>query len=118
MLGDPEADFTLRFTECNGRWGGTSTPMHLVDQVVPGPRPPYRAQDIAQPQLVGLSFEDLAATLGNYLFDRRTQSGRYLLYNVGPLERLGKLAVIALAGTQAEADEAVQHDFPLLLAVG
>ena len=38
VLGDPHAEFTLRFTECNGRWGGTSTPMHLVDRVVSGPR--------------------------------------------------------------------------------
>jgi hypothetical protein len=91
----------------NGRWGGTSTPMHLVDRVVPGPRPPYRAQDIANPQLVGVSFEELVAALGDHLFDHRTRSGRYLLYNVGPLQRFGKLAVIALAGTQAEADEAL-----------
>ena len=115
LLGDPETDFTVHFTECNGRWGGTSAPMHLVDRVVPGPRPPYRAQDIVSPRLVGMSFEDLAATVGDRLFDHRTGSGQYLLYNVGPLQRYGKLAVIALAGTQAEADTALQYDLPVLL---
>ena len=118
VLGDPKADFTVHFTECNGRWGGTSAPMHLVDRVVSGPRPPYRAQDIVAPELVGVSFEDLAAALGDHLFDHRTRKGRYLLYNVGPLQRFGKLAVIALASTQAEADEALQDDLPARLGAG
>ena len=48
VLGDPETDFTVQFTECNGRWGGTSAPMHLVDRVVLGPRPPYRAQEVSR----------------------------------------------------------------------
>ena len=58
VLGDLEAGFTVRFTECNGRWGGTSAPMHLVDRVVSGPRPPYRAQDIVLPRLAGVSFDE------------------------------------------------------------
>ena len=118
VLGDPETDFTVQFTECNGRWGGTSAPMHLVDRVVLGPRPPYRAQEVVSPKLVGVPFEDLAAALGDRLFDHRTRSGRYLLYNVGPLQRFGKLAVIALGSTQAEADEALQHDLPVRLGLG
>ena len=118
VLGDPETDFTVHFTECNGRWGGTSTPMHLVDRVVLGPRPPYRAQEVVSPKLVGESFEDLAAALGDRLFDHRTRHGRYLLYNVGPLQRFGKLAVIALGSTQAEADEALQYDLPVRLGIG
>jgi hypothetical protein len=110
VLGDPEDTFTILFTECNGRWGGTSAPMHLVDRVVSGPRPPYRAQDIVHPQLVGVSFEDLVETLGDELYDYRTERGRYLLYNVGPLPQFGKLGAIALADTQAEADEALQYE--------
>ncbi len=118
VLGDPETDFTVHFTECNGRWGGTSAPMHLVDRVVVSPRPPYRAQDVVSPKLVGESFEDLAAALGDHLFDHRTRHGRYLLYNVGPLQRFGKLGVIALGRTQAEADEALQYDLPGRLGIG
>ena len=115
VLGNPKTEFTVHFTECNGRWGGTSAPMHLVDRVVPGPRSPYRAQDIVSPRLVGMSFEDLAAAIGDRLFDHRTGRGQFLLYNVGPLQRYGKLAVISLAGTQVEADTALQYDLPVLL---
>ena len=118
VLGDPEADFTVRFTECNGRWGGTSAPMHLVDRVVSGPRPAYRAQDIVSSRLVGAAFEELAATLGDRLFDHRTQRGQFLLYNVGPLRRFGKLDVIALGNTQAEADEAMHYELPRRLGAG
>lgn len=112
VLGDPHGAFTLRFTECNGRWGGTSAPMHLIDRVLGGPRPPYRAQDISSPGLVGVSFEDLLARFGPRLYDRRRGTGRYLLFNVGPLQRFGKLAVIALGGSQQEADEALEVDLP------
>ena len=62
-----------------------------------------------------MSFEDLAATIGDRLFDDRTGRGQYLLYNVGPLQRHGKLAIIALADTQVEAYTALQHDLPILL---
>ena len=118
VLGDIEGDFTVRFTECNGRWGGTSAPMHLVDRVVSRSRPPYRAQDIVHPHLIGVSFGALATALGDQLFDHRTRRGRYILYNVGPLKRCGKLAVIALAGTQAEADDALESDLPARLGAG
>ena len=118
VLGDPETDFTIHFTECNGRWGGTSAPMHLVDRVVSGPRPPYCARDIVSPQLIGTSFEDLAVVFGDQLFDHRTGRGQYLLYNVGPLQRYGKVGVLALAGSQTEADTALQYDLPDLLGTG
>ena len=37
-------DGDIYFTECNGRWGGTST-RYLVDRLFPAERPFYRAQD-------------------------------------------------------------------------
>jgi len=117
VLGDPDGEFTVRFTECNGRWGGTSAPMHLVDRVLGAPRPPYRSQDVVFPGLVGMAFEELVTALGPELYDRRAGTGRYLLFNVGPLRRHGKLAVIALGGSQQEADAAVEHDLPRRLGL-
>lgn len=85
VVGDPEGEFRLCLTECNGRWGGTSTPMHLVERLVPGPRPPYRAQDLIHPDLVGARLVDLLALVGDDLYDARTGRGRYVFYNTGPL---------------------------------
>ena len=117
VLGDPNGDFTVRFTECNGRWGGTSTPMLLVDRVVRGARPPYRAQDFVHPNLAGLDFSAILASVGDAVFDHRTQRGRYIFYNVGPLRQHGKLDVVALGSTQDEAEHALSHELPRLLGL-
>lgn len=117
VLGDPHGDFTIRFTECNGRWGGTSTPMHLVDRVVAGPRPLYRAQDFQHDRLVNLSFSEILERVGADVFDHHTQRGRFIFYNVGPLSRHGKLDVTAIGTTQAEAEQALLADFPRCLGL-
>jgi len=106
---------TLRFIECNGRWGGTSTPMHLLDRVFPRGRPPYRAQDVVIPSLNGATFSDLMCRLGPHLYDRRTQTGRYILYNVGSLTQYGKFDVIALGDDLDQAATALERHLPSLL---
>ena len=112
VLGDPDSVFTVLFTECNGRWGGTSTPMHLVDRVVSGPRPPYRAQDFVHRGLISASFDEVLSRLGSDVFDHKTQRGRYIFYNVGPLAEFGKLDVIALGSTQTDAEQGLLADLP------
>lgn len=101
---------TLRFTECNGRWGGTSIPMSLVNRLKGTPRTPYRAQDFVHPGLVGARFEDVLAAVGD-------DGDRYVFYNVGPLEGSGKLDVIALGDTQAEAERALEEELPRRLSL-
>ena len=91
--------------------------MHLVDRLVQGPRPPYRAQDFAHPDLVGADFNDVLARLGDHLYDARSGEGRYVLYNVGPLEGAGKLDVIAFGASQEEAEERLAEEFPRLLGL-
>lgn len=104
----------LRFVECNGRWGGTSTPMHLMDRLFPGGRPAYRARDYVSSSLAGASFADLRALVGDQLFDVRTGKGRYVLYNVGCLP-YGKFDVIALGETPEDAERALEDEFPTLV---
>ncbi len=116
VQGDPNGDdWSLHFTECNGRWGGTSTPMHLVDRVVKGPRPAYLAQDVVHEALVGVPFAEICRRLGDDLFDAHSQRGRYILYNVGPLAESGKLDVIALGSSAEDAFTAMRDRLPRLL---
>ena len=110
VVGDLEGDFELRFTECNGRWGGTSTPMALLDRLFPDGRPAYRARDFVDPGLVAAPFTDLLQQVGDQAWDHQSRQGRYLFYNTGPLTGFGKLDVIALGETQAEADAALEED--------
>jgi len=115
VAGDPHTDFEIKFTECNGRWGGTSTPMHLVDRLVSGPRPTYLAQDWMEPRFRGLPFETLRDALEPELFDPRTQKGRFILYNVNPLERTGKFDVIGFGKDDDDAWHGVRERLPQLL---
>ncbi len=114
VVGDADGDFEVRFTECNGRWGGTSTPMALLDRLFPGGRPCYRARDFVHPELVGAPFTELLDQVGDEAWDRASGRGRFLFYNTGPLKSHGKLDVIALGESQAEADAALEEDLPRL----
>jgi len=114
VVGDPQGDFDLRFTECNGRWGGTSTPMALLDRLFPQGRPPYRARDFVHEDLVGASFTELLTRVGPAAWEYRTGAGKFLFYNTGPLDKYGKLDVIALGATQDAADAALEDELPRL----
>jgi len=117
IVGDPEGEFSIRFTECNGRWGGTSSPMSFVERLIGNPRPPYRAQDFIHEGLVGVTFAEILERVGDALYRPQTQTGRFLFYNVGPLIESGKLDVIAFGETQADAERALTEELPRLLGV-
>ena len=115
VSGDPTGEFQVLFTECNGRWGGTSAPMSLLDRLVRGPRPAYRAQDVVYPKLVGASFEDLLRLVGEEMFDAETGRGRFIFYNVGPLERHGKFDVISIGENRQDAERGLLELLPARL---
>ncbi len=115
VVGDPNGDYRTVFVECNGRWGGTSSPMSLLDRLIPGARPPYRAQDFEDERLVGVPFDVILERVGPELYRPTEQRGRFIFYNVGPLAGSGKLDVIAFADNQADAERALVEDLPALL---
>jgi len=118
LLGDPAGEFTLKLTECNGRWGGTSTPMNYLDRILGKPWPPYRAQDVEHEGLVGMPFPEVLARVGEDAYDVSTGKGRFLFYNVGPLAKSGKLDVISFGETQAEAEDGLEVVLPRELGIG
>jgi len=117
VVGDPEGDCRVRFVECNGRWGGTSIPMRLVDRLVGTPRPPYRAQDFVHSDLIGGAFEDVLDRVGDSLYDAENRRGRFIFYNVGPMAGSGKIDVIAISETQQQAEGALEDELPTLLGL-
>jgi len=106
-----------KFTECNGRWGGTSTPMRLLDRLGRVPRPPYRAQDFMHHDLVGVGFPEILERVGDALYDPATGAGHFIFYNVGPLARNGKFDVIAIGRTIDEAEILLGEDLPRRLGL-
>jgi predicted RNase H-like HicB family nuclease len=117
VTGELDGDFDIKMTECNGRWGGTSTPMSLVDRLIKGERPDYIAQDFVHPDLEGAAFTEILDATRDHLFDPATGEGRFAFYNVGPLESRGKLDVISLGETPDEALEGVEEVLPSLLGL-
>jgi hypothetical protein len=117
VTGDPNGNFQTVFTECNGRWGGTSTPMSLLDRLLHGPRPAYRAQDVVFPKLIGASFQDLLELVGDLSFDAESGRGRFIFYNLGPMHGHGKLDVISIGIDQADAEHGVLEVLPKRLGL-
>ena len=112
VIGDPNDDFSVLFTECNGRWGGTSTPMSLLDRLYEGTRPPYRAQDVVYEELIGSRVHNLLDPVRDLLFDTGSQTGRFIFYNLGPVQEHGKFDVISMGESQAEAERGVLEILP------
>lgn len=112
VSGDPQGEFEVLLTECNGRWGGTSTPMSLLDRILKGPRPPYRAQDVIFPELVGAKLPDLLELVGELLFCARSKQGRFIFYNLGPLAKHGKFDVISIGANQVDAERGLLELLP------
>ncbi len=118
ITGDLHGDFQAAFTECNGRWGGTSTPMHLVDRLLdfPESRPDYIATDYYLPDShAAMTFGDLRQALDEHLFDPLTGDGRFVLYNVGPLSECAKFDIISFGDDPEDARHGLQHILPSTL---
>jgi hypothetical protein len=112
VTGDPRGEFEVLLTECNGRWGGTSTPMSLLDRMWQGPRPPYRAQDVIFLELVGARLSDLLEMVGELLFRAESKQGRFIFYNLGPLAKHGKFDVISIGTDQTDAERGLMELLP------
>ena len=91
--------------------------MHLVDRVISGKRPAYRAQDFIHKDLIGVPFTEICHRIGDRLYDVRTGEGQFLLYNVGPLKLSGKFDVIGIGQNADEADQLLTEALPELLGV-
>lgn len=100
--------------ECNGRWGGTSSPMTLVDRLF-SKRPHYRAKDVISDDLRGLKLHQLLAKVGDELYDVSSGNGHYIIYNVGGLESFGKFDAVAIGQTFEQAEKRLNHDLYTLL---
>ncbi|MEX0911934.1 MAG: hypothetical protein WD031_00785, partial [Gemmatimonadota bacterium] len=117
VVGPTREEAQIKLVECNGRWGGTSTPMHLMRRVFGDFRSlPYKAQDFVDDRLKGMRFPDLVELFGADLYDRRAGRGRVLLYNVGGLEEHGKFDLVVTGRTFADVDRYLRERVPALIA--
>lgn len=117
VVGRSLREARVKLVECNGRWGGTSTPMHLMTRVFGDFRAvPYKAQDYVDERLRGLEFQDLLDIFGDSLYDRRTGKGRVLLYNVGGVTEHGKFDLVVTGRRHAEVQRFIDRRVPALIS--
>jgi hypothetical protein len=110
LIGSSPASSRLEFIECNGRWGGASAPMTLMNRLFGDwAHRPYVSHVCWSSGLDRCTFSDVLALVREDLFDRRTQRGRLILTMPGRLAARSAIDVIAL-GDSVEASVEVLHE--------
>jgi hypothetical protein len=101
----------IAFIECNGRWGGTSTPMTLVNRLFQRwSDRPYASRVCFVPGLERFVFPDVLEHLADELYDARTNSGRLILFNPNGLRTPHGIDVIALGQDWDQASDLVEGE--------
>ncbi len=115
MVGQSLETATSQFIECNGRWGGASLPMTLVNRLL-GSSPPhcFAVSTCKIEGLGGLPFSDLLRGLGTRAFDIKTRRGEFVLACRRLTQQRDHITTIALAGDQDTAKQLVLEEFPAL----
>jgi hypothetical protein len=87
LAGEHLDSATPVFVECNGRWGGVSAVMSLVDRISRcGVRPAHTFGPVSGDSLRGADLRDVLAVLGGDLYDARQRNGQgIVLYYPGGL---------------------------------
>lgn len=94
----------IKFVECNGRWGGASTPMTLMNRIFGDHRKyAYIHRILHAPILQGVTFSRFLDIFDDILYDHRSEQGYAIVYNVALLESNGQLDIITFGDTMESA---------------
>ncbi|MHC4989448.1 MAG: hypothetical protein ACYTGC_00565, partial [Planctomycetota bacterium] len=113
LVGQSFDDARLEFVECNGRWGGTSTPMTLMNRLFGDwMRQPYAVRECPVDGLDRFVLADLMQQLAADLWDSRTGTGRIILYNPDRMQAHAAINILALGETWEGAEALVCATVP------
>ena len=117
VTGEDLSSGRVVFIECNGRWGGTSGPMTLMNRLFGDwRRHPYATSEVILPGFEHVRFEQLLEEFQDELFDARTGRGRLIFYNPGAITVRPGISVLSLGETWEEATAAVSDEIPRRIA--
>jgi hypothetical protein len=103
----------LKFLECNGRWGGASMPMSLMNRLFGDwTRQPFVSRNYSRLSLEEVSFGRLLKEVGEELFDVRTGHGRLILLNPAKMQARGGIGALVLGETISSAEAAADEEIP------
>jgi hypothetical protein len=116
LVGDDLGSCRPEFIECNGRWGGTSGPMTLMNRLFGDwTAQPYASSQDHPEGLNRLRFLDLLDGLQTDLYDRRTGRGWIILYNPAQIDTSSGISFLALGSSWSEASRRARVDLPIRL---
>jgi hippurate hydrolase len=105
----------LKFIECNGRWGGTSGPMSLMNRWFDDwAGQPYATSVCEMPGLESLAFEDLLQAFDADLFDAGSRTGWLAFLDAAGLPH-SRINLLALGDDVGQARERVGLEVPAKL---
>jgi hypothetical protein len=110
LVGESASAARLEFVECNGRWGGTSAPMTLMNRLFGDwARQPYVSQVCEIARLDSVSFQQLRALIDDDLFDRASESGRVILSIPGRIAARSAIDVIGIGHDSSQAESVIKE---------
>ncbi len=113
LVGEEFKTCRAELIECNGRWGGTSLPMLLMNRLFGDWKTQPFAVEVFH-HLHGLEkvpFAEILEKFEDDLFDARTGRGTLIFFNVGRLQFQSGISVIFLGKTIEEASGPVRRRF-------
>jgi hypothetical protein len=103
--------------ECNGRWGGASVILTLVNRLFARPpRPAFAFGFIVDNRLRKAGFADLTRRLSRYLYSPGKPDGWLIIPHPGSLHDLGRLGCLTVALTSEQARERLTGELPQVLS--
>jgi hypothetical protein len=113
LVGESLEQSRLEFIECNGRWGGTSLPMTLMNRLFGDwTRQPFVVTSVHVKGLNRLEFVQLLEHFAGEIFDHRTGEGRLIFFNPERIRARSRISLIALGSSLSEAEQLAKVDFP------
>jgi len=115
LTGNDMENARPEFIECNGRWGGTSIPMVLMNRLVGDwTSRPYTTRRYLLDELRKWQLRDLLTALRDRLFDPVSGHGRLVLMNASGVGHSGRLDVLAVGDSWREVEGIVDQELPEL----
>jgi hypothetical protein len=121
LVGSSLEDCQLKFIESNGRWGGTSLPMTLMNRLFGHwSKRPFTTREYTLRGLERFGFDELLEHFSGELFDARSGCGDLILYSPGALKTRSGIDAIILGETwqhaELQARSVVQQKLERLVA--
>jgi hypothetical protein len=98
LVGRSLARSRVKFIECNGRWGGTSLPMTLMNRLFGDwQKQPFAVEEYHHKGLRRVPFGAVLEELASDLYDSRSGDGDWVLFTPSRMQQAGTLSIIVLA---------------------